>query len=481
MLLALLLAVLSTDARAQVELLKNLKFGGEIDLQTTSAQNTSDFSTHPRAGAANNDRVGSAQTLILFHADWDLLDDVHAKLTLGKNDRDWGTQGGNAHGNGQSQPLGTAGSNVLGSTFVDQAYVKIDKVFGAIDSTFGRQFYGTQGDISVYFGPRVGILGMPIAALDAARFDWTDETTAVTGVVGKISGSAVTATHAADQDLRGLLATYRFDDNTSVGGYVYDSVLHAQGGSGVSGTGTAAPTGINTNLWLAGVKGRIAWGPLVARAEAAKNFGDDRTAAVTTTGSTFTGWAAKADVGARADFEDLGAAALWAQAAVGSGQGDATSRHNNQFTPIAGDYRAGGIYTRFNSLSAIPLGGSLTGVPAGSISSNSLGNRVIEGAGLKVTPAAASKLTVALSYWDYRYQTSPLTPNGASAGFVGNKHLGSEGDLDLDWKHSENVSIAAGGGEFFPGGVVYQLNQGTPQVQGTNPAWAAWFDVHVQF
>src|SRR5579884_1980328 len=101
MLIALLLAGLSTNAHAQVQLLKNLKLAGEVHLQTTAAQNTADFTTHPTVAAKENDRIGSAQTMVMLRADWDLLDDVHARVTLAKNDRDWGTSNtvGNAHGN----------------------------------------------------------------------------------------------------------------------------------------------------------------------------------------------------------------------------------------------------------------------------------------------------------------------------------------------------------------------------------------------
>ena len=476
-LLPLVLTLAAAPAAAQELLLKNLKFGGEIDLQTTAGGNIKDFATHPRTGNAENDRVGSAQTLVLLRADWDVLDDVHARVALSKNDRDWGTIGGNTHGNSQSQPLGTSGNNILGSTFVDEAYVKIDKVFGAVDSTFGRQFYGSQGDIGVYYGPRIGLLGMPVTALDAARFDWTDETTALTGVVGKITGTAAANVDQADVDLRGLLGTYRFDENTSATAYVYDSVTHATGGSGVPGT-TAGTTGLNTNLWLAGLKAKLGWGPFLARAEFAKNLGEDRTGAVTSAGSTYTGWAVKADLGVRGDFEDVGTAGLWAQFAEGSGQGDKTSRHNNLFTPIAGDYRGGDIYTRFNSLAAVALDG--TDAVTGGFGSSSLGNRVIWGAGFKGTPAAATKLTVTAGYWDYRQQTTPLTANFAQPALNGNKHLGSEADLDLDWKHSENVSFDAGTGKFFPGGVVYETHRLTSGL-GVNPAWAAWFDVHILF
>src|SRR5687768_5328607 len=111
-------------ASVNAELLKNFKLSGQLDLQATAASNVTDFSTKvEREGFAPvnvNDRIGDAQTRVLIHADWDLLDDVHAKVTLGKNNRSWGTAGANAHGNAQAETIGAGG--IQAGTFVDQAY-----------------------------------------------------------------------------------------------------------------------------------------------------------------------------------------------------------------------------------------------------------------------------------------------------------------------------------------------------------------------
>ena len=233
----LALAMMMPSVSVNAELLKNFKLSGELDLQGTSAENIKDFSTHQNVpGAkANNDRIGSMQTLLLVNADWDLLDDVHSKITLGKNDRTWGTNGNDAYGhNGaaaqQSQSItGAAAGGVLGTVYVDQAYVKIDKVFSAVDTTLGRQFFGSQGDMVAYFGPRTGILGMPITGLDAARFDWASDKVGVTGLVGKMTGSALGAAAANDVDLRALIATVKAAENASGSAYIYNRVTHGSG------------------------------------------------------------------------------------------------------------------------------------------------------------------------------------------------------------------------------------------------------------
>ncbi len=425
----------------------------------------------------NNDRIGSAQTLVLVNGGWDMLDDVHAMVTLGKNDRTWGTAGGDAFGHSgtlanNSQAVGAGG--VQANTFVDQAYMKIDKVFGAVDTTIGRQFYGTQGDIVAYYGPRVGVLGMPITALDTLRADWSNDMVGVTGTAGKVTGSALGTTGAADLDLQSLTAMLKGHENMQLAAGLYHALVHASAGNGGS-----------SDLFIADLKGKASMGAIWAGAELAKDFGQDRTNAITTAGSTYTGWAAKLDAGLKADLGNFGSIGPWGEYDYGTGQGDKTSRHNNLFTGINPDFRAGDIYTRFNSLSAQPLAGG-TGVTgtAGYGATNTLANKVIWGLGVKLNPSMWQKLSAGVAYWDYRQQTSPLTANGsATQAFSGNKHLGSEADLDLGWKHSENVSFDAGVGRFWAGGQIDIANAAIApaNTQGTNPATAEWFDVHVKF
>jgi len=487
----LALAMVLPYGQLHAEILKNFKVTGEMDLQTTSARNVADFATNHVGVVTKNDRVGSAQSLLLVNAGWDMLDDVHAMVTLGKNDRDWGTPNTatNAHGNGQSQTLGAAGAgNILGTTYVDQAYVKIDKVFGALDATLGRQFYGTQGDMVVYFGPRVGILGMPITALDTLRVDWANDMLGVTGIAGKVVGQTVGTTAAAaatqDVDLHGLTAMLKGHENMMAGAYVYNALTHFNGALGAPNAGAGgagAVGGVNTNLWVVGVKGKLSMGPVWGGIEAAKDFGRDQSQGVTNFPSNYTGWAAKLDAGLKAELAGLGSVGPWGEFAYGTGQRDTNSNQNRGFTPIAGDYRAGQLYTRFNNLSAIPLGSTVgNGIPAAGVGQASLNNRVIWGLGVKLNPSMWQKLSAGVSYWDYRLQVSPIAATGGTAALSGNKHIGSEANLDLGWKHSENVSFDAGVGRMWPGGSIFVANAGTPGT-GTNPATAMWGDVHIKF
>jgi len=53
---------------------------------------------------------------------------------------------------------------------LDNAYVKIDKVFGAVDLTIGRQFYGDPNDLVIYFGPQNDDI-LSVSAVDLFRAD----------------------------------------------------------------------------------------------------------------------------------------------------------------------------------------------------------------------------------------------------------------------------------------------------------------------
>jgi hypothetical protein len=464
-------------AIAQAELVKGLKFGGQFDLQSTSGRNVTDFATRPQGANANNDRIGDAQTRIMLHADWDLLDDVHAKVTLRKNDRTWGTTGGTAQGPvSKSQALEpTGGTDVLGNIFVDQAYIKIDKVFGAVDATMGRQFWGTSGDMVAYWGPSdKAAYGLWVTAVDALRADWSNDMIGLTGLAGKTVGHAVGVAGVADVDVRNLTASLKGHENMGLSAYVWNQVTHNIGGLGTPASAASAG-GKNDNLWVVGAKGKVSMGMAWLTGEFAKNFGENRAQNAADQGpasKSYTGWAGKVDLGAKVETP-IGGVAPWAHVGYGSGDGSPNDGNNSAFTAISPDYRPGSIYGRF---AVAPTAGAATlasGVTGAGVASNSLSNRAIWGVGIKTTPTAMNKLTAGISYWDYKFAARP---GGAATGL---KHIGSEADLDLQWAHSENVTLGAGVGQFWSGGYLTALNSAAGQPN--NPAQLAYFDVRVKF
>lgn len=461
-------------AGANAELLKNLKVGGQLDVQATSAQNVQDFLSAATNGggtpavtpqATGRDHIGSAFTRVMLKADWDLLDDVHARVSVvkGANNLVSDANGARAYGAG-SQSL----QNWQNMTYVTEANVKIDKLFGFADTTIGRQYFGNPGDMVAYFGPKDNY-GLNVTALDAFRFDWNGEKFGLTGLAGKVDGAAGLGANVASIDVRGLVASLKASDALSGAAYVYNKETHNTSASGAGGFG-----GKNDYLYVFGVKAKVATGGLTANAEIAKNLGQDRSVAggvntgTQTNDAAYSGWAMLLNAAYKADLQSLGALTPWAEFGFGSGRSRANTNHNDGWVAIASDYRPGGIYGRFDT----DLGAGAGGSGALGIAQAGLSNRTIYGAGVKLTPAALSKLTAGVQYYHYAFsRTSTL------AGQLP-RSIGTEYDVTTEWKHSENVGLKLTLGTFQPGAYVYASRQANAAV---SPATLASLDTTIRF
>ncbi len=512
------LAVIFASVPANAEILKNFRLSGQIDVQATSANNATDLATSasnvgagaPHVALGNNDRLGDVQTRTMVHLDWDLLDDVHSKITLTKNDRTWGTNGNNPVFNpnqsAHSQTITSGGGTaVLDNIYIDQANFKVDKIAGQVDLTMGRQFYGDSGDIVAYWGPSdKAWYGLPVDSLDAARLDWMPaEWFAATGVAGKQKGSNVGTTGAADVDVRGLTLKANLADWFSNSLYMWNKLTHGTGALGSNpGDNPSTAGGKNDNLYLVGYRMKLNGMGFWLKGEFDQNFGDNRGAATPNTqpAAHYEGWATSGNVGWRGESDNAGMLSFWGEGDIGSGRQNSRSNVNDGFAAINPDFRPGSVWGRFASNNAFAgLGSNVAGValePGNTTvgDNNSLSNRVIWGGGIKMSPAVANKLVVGVSYWDYRIHRWNQSPaqNGPNAyPFHGNSHLGSEIDVDLTWAHSENVAFAAGWGNFQPGGLFYEAvalynNGGNPaataqQNQGINPVNLVYFDTRIKF
>ncbi|MDD5304607.1 MAG: hypothetical protein PHS14_16040 [Elusimicrobia bacterium] len=445
-------------AGANAELLKNFKIGGNLDIQTTSARNVTDFVTRqqtPGVLPTNNDRIGHANTRVIVKMDWDLLDDVHSRVTLVKGASNNGTR---VYGSG-SQDVNA----VQTTTFVEEANVKIDKVMGLLDVTAGRQFYGEEGDLVIYYGPRDNY-GLRVDALDMFRADWNGEHMSVTGIAGKTVDTLVTDLAPAQTDLRGVVVSCKMSEMVKPSLYVYNRVGHATGALG-------SQAGKNDNLWVAGLKAKVATGGLTASLELAKNFGENRPAATATdpTFANYKGYAIQLKAGYKLDLADAGMINPWGEYGMGTGDSNFNSYGNNTFQAINSDYRPGGIYGRFDTGAAIQLYNGANGA-----ASNGLSNRIIWGFGVKATPSAVNKLTVGGQF--YRYAFHRVAPN--AAGTKTSRNIGSEVDVTAEWKHSENVSFKATAGSFKPGAYIADVKGANAAL---NPVVMLAGDVAIKF
>lgn len=563
----LALAVVAFPAGpAGAELLKNFRLSGQIDIQSTNSKNISDFATAPNpntkyppaagvpaagggwsngvpcigagcTGVSNRDRMNDVQTRIMLHLDWDLLDDVHSRITLRKNDRAWGTTGNNPvteAGGTNSQPIGVTGNtSVIGNIFVDEAFFKVDKIAGQFDTTFGRQFFGDANDLVIHYGPsEKAWYGLPVSAIDAARLDWGGaETITMTALAGTTKNTGVGTLAPADTNVFGADFTGKSGDAAKGSIYIWNKVTHNNAAEGVAPTQGPGPAagpnpgfsagGKNDFLYVVGAKFKLAGGGFWLKGEYDQDFGDNRTKTDTSGNNAaarhYIGYAMMGTLGFKAEDENTGMFSIWGEAALGSGQSNTHENRNDGWVPINGDYRPGSIYGRFAANGAFAGLGSGVANPFPtntSITDSGLSNRVIWGTGIKLSPAVANKFQLAVSWWDFRihrfadfpsYAPSPAgTAGNAGPGYAygGNSHIGSELDVDVTWQHSENVSFGAGWATFQPGGAIYNavrtanlaangnfLGQnlgGDPgglagATQGVNPAMLVYCDVRIKF
>ncbi len=187
----------------------------------------------------------------------------------------------------------------------------------------------------------------------------------------------------------------------------------------------------------------------------------------------------KANAAYKIDLGNVGAVTPWGEFGYGSGRSRANSNNNDGFVSIATDYRPGGIYGRFDNTAAVNLGSTALG--GSSIgSSNGLSNRVIYGIGTKMTPGCAPKLTVGIQ--GYKYAFARTSDTGTFGGPGVNpqlsRNIGTEGDVTVEWKHSENVSMKLTAGQFLPGAFFADAKGANAEM---NPATLFALDTTVKF
>jgi hypothetical protein len=452
---------------ANAELLKNLKLDSELDVQATSANNITDLASAPvniaPPNGSNNDRIGAVISRLIVTANWDLLDDVHSRVTLVHGGVNNNVNNNRAYGS-NSQTVQAA---LETGVWLQEANVAIDKVFGAVDTRIGRQFYGEPGDLIAYFGPQDNY-GLFVQSLDAFRFDWNGESFGVTGLAGTTKGGS-TAINNGDTDLTALLANYK-TETANLGAYIYNQTTHATGGQGAN---PPATNGRNDFLYIVGVKGKATFWGVTAKAELAKDLGQNRVAAGGDQAGNYDGWALLANADYKLDMTNVAVVDPWLEFGYGSGRSRGASNHNDGFVSINTDYRPGGIYGRFSTETAgLPsLGNSVDGM-----ASNGLDNRVIYGLGVKTTPSMAPKLTVGVQA--YKYAFARTSDTGVFGNTQFSRDIGTEGDVTAEWKHSPNVSFKVTLGEFMPGAFVNNEKGANAEV---NPATLAALDTSIKF
>jgi hypothetical protein len=408
--------VVTMGMSARAELLKNLKTDGSIQVRAFSIENETD------RDSATDDHRGEARTRVMVGAGFDLLDDVHARLLLRKNNYVYGGGGENAN---------TIQSNLV----LDNAFVRIDKVFGRVDMTMGRQFYGDPNDLVIFFGPQNDDV-LSVTALDIFRADadlWGFAR--LQGIAGKLADTGAIGVNS-DTDLYGVsLMNETLLPKTGIGASWYTQKN--------KGAGATANNTINVLQLLA--RGDVLDTGLGYHLEYGQNFGRNAAAAgapANDGNELFAGLNYGRNIG---DNMPIRAMVEW-------------GRGTNDWTPIAAGKRFGIIWGQHTTSGAAPS--NLIGVGGPGLTNL----QVLDGGlGINVTPKLGFDVNV------YRFSYD-------DAAGLSDDEAGMEYDLIASWKHSDNVSFEASAATF-------QVGDGLRNAAGTgtSPITRLGADVKIKF
>jgi len=403
---------------AHADLLKNFKTDGSIETRAFGIDNETDVDP------TNDDYRGEVNTRLMVGGSFDLLDDVHARVLIRKNNRNYGAAGGT------SEDLNTIQDNL----FVDNAYTKIDKVFGHVDLTMGRQFYGDPNDLLIYFGPQndefLSVTALDVFRADADLMGWAK----FQGIAGKVADIGAAATNS-DTDIWGFR--------------LMNDKLLPKGGVAVSyyterfkGAGATANNTVNS-VDLCALGDLLDTG-IGYHADYIQNFGHNSNVTPSPAddgknqGNAYS-------IGVKYGH-NVSAMPVRAQLEYGRGSAD--------YVAIAAGKRYGLIWGEHSNFG-----------PSTTVGGAGLTNlKVFDGGlGVNLNPKFGIDVNA------YRFMYDRATPAGKTS-------AGSEYDLILSWKHSDNVYLEANAASF-------QVGDALDNVAGTAtaPITRLGADVKIKF
>jgi Gram-negative porin len=381
---------------ASAELLKNFKANGSLEVLSMTANNASDFD------ADANDKFSQTEARVIVGATFDLNDDVDAKVTLMKSDRQYNSAAGNVQNV----------TNIQGAFNFMEAYINLKAVLG-MDHRIGKQQYGTPGDLVVYFGPSgwyVRGLGVG-SAVDGWSATYKKDKLTIGALSAKVVEGAGLAMN--DTDLYGVTAAYDF-------GYEYlnPSFYYYQGDDR-----TAA--GVQDKVTVMGLKANGKFMGFNYGAEYAMNGGGDNSNAGTGNNENYTGtlMALNANYDLDAGFGKFN---FMGRQIIGSGDKATVNKDDETFQDINANFRPGLI-----------LGGS--GVKGAMTDITSPANLTVTILGANFTPNAFDgKLNLDAKMYNSKYTEAT------------NDGIGTELDLVASWMHSDDVCLKLALASFTP-------------------------------
>jgi hypothetical protein len=407
---------------AHAELLKNFRTDGSFETRSFSIDNEVD------RNSSADDYRGETNTRLMVGGNFDLLDDVHARVMLDRTPRHRGT----------SPATGTSSiATVEADTFLDNAYIKIDKMIRRVDLTIGRQFYNNPNDLNIYFGPQNDEL-LTVTSADLFRID--------TNILGfaRLQAIAGKLVDSAGANISGAPTRGTNTDTDVWGAELGTDKIIPLGSLAVTWYERSSKAVINTQPNRLKVATVRAGGDIIMGfgydAEFLQNFGRNGQA-VGTPANDGNAYFLNLHVGHAYDGRPV-------RAHVEYGRG--TSR----FAAIAPGRRFGLIWGEHSNFGPSSANGR-TGAGLSNL-------KVFDGGvGINVIP----KLGLNVNAYRFLYD----------AAVAGNTSAGTEYDLIVSWKHSENVSFEVNAATFQVGDAM--THTGT----GTNPITRLGADVRIKF
>jgi len=374
--------------------LDGLKLSGEITVNKVSVNN------EVTASAAGDDYRSESRVRTILNMDMKLADDMDARVVLTKNNRQFGTD---------SEALdekwnGVVAVGAISNVFVENAYIKIQKLFDLVDLKVGRMFYGERDDLALYIGPTYDY------DLDVAAIDGYLANAEIAGInVEYLDAKEIEAAGGAatapddDTDLQGLVLSpvSKIADMVSAKFYAYKKVENL----------VAANHDSNT-LLLYGVKASADVSGVNVKAEYAMNGGTDESGA--------------ADIDYKGKAMIVGAsgkvASVGVRAEIANGSGQDTSADNTLFTAAGSDLRYGEVWGNTPGVGTVTGGAGVANLNVMNI-----------GADYDVNDKVKASADFLMLKTNEKVATAP-TP-------AGTKKIGNEIDLKVCYEHSKNLSM----------------------------------------
>jgi hypothetical protein len=412
---------------ANAELLKNFKYDGKIEVNAFQVKDT-DYNKNAA------DKTNDVDTRVQINAGFDLTEDVDAVVSIVKNNEQYGDAG-----------RGEDANTIMDNMFFEQAYLNLKGVLG-FDHKLGRQYYGNEGDLIVYYGPQ----GWPYTsamnrnAIDGYTGWYKTGKWDFHGILAKDADTNLVGDN--DEDIFGLNAKYDLMEEVKLTGYFYR--YNEQ-----SGTAFAGPA---DHLDTFGVKAMGVFKGFEYNAEVAKNMGKNNRLINNVGGAAtndYTGMAFLAN--AKYGMDLAGKITFMGEFAMGSGDDNvaATDDEAASFYSPNSDYRPGILW-----------GGSHLSVIGGA----GLSNLTTFNLGAMWNPSNAEKLTLGAKYFNFS-PTEKLTGTAKSYDTYGN-----EFDLCANWQHNESVGLKAYYAMFMPDKDYAQRNSLTASDDSTEILGAAF-------